>query len=77
MTADLVWNVIIIAAIATMIVMILMFWKLGTIRWPLFPVPEQTAKPTAEATEPNELDEADRIATYWYGGQYIPGFHSN
>lgn len=70
---DLVQNIIVIAAVATLIVAILFFWKRGSIKWPLYTV-NNTATVSAPQDSPQEPDQVVRINDYWYGGQYIPGY---
>lgn len=72
---DLVQNIVVIAAVATLIVAILYFWKRGSIKWPLYTVNERPlAVPATPQDSPQEPDQVVRINDYWYGGQYIPGY---
>ena len=71
---DLVQNIIVIAAVATLIVAILFFWKRGTIKWPLYAVNDKSTLLVTPQDSPPILDQGVRINDYWYGGQYIPGY---
>jgi hypothetical protein len=82
---DLVQNIIVIAAVATFIVALLFFWKLGSIKWPLYEIKEKPVElPQGPLTQSEEIrlaqtgtNPVEQINDYWYGGQYIPGYHLN
>lgn len=71
---DLVQNIIVIAAVATLIVAILFFWKRGSIKWPLYTIADKPTVPVTPQDSAQEPDQVVRINDYWYGGQYIPGY---